>query len=513
MTAEEITALAESIVHGAQERYVAELTHALVADLMDGVFGGTGQIALDTLSRANRERLQTILMQHRDEISTEVMSSVQDALARADNEDVAALEAYYGASAVTGAVSAARAAGASSHVQELIHQTARGLSEVIARQNIAMATAAEQTWYQVAGDAIAAKNQGLKPRDRIIAEAVSRLSDAGITVIDYKSGISNMADVAIRRHIVTQASQAGGDMTLARLEAYGHELVITSAHYGARPSHALWQGKPCCRTGAKTVDGVHYPDFRDLTGYGTVGGLKGVNCRHSFSAYFPGVTKLPDLGFPRETRHFGMSSGDYYDATQRQRELERRIRATKRKIADMEDAGLGLESPSYVQKRLLLGRQQQTLREHVAENRLVRQPKREKAYGVASQPRALRTNPAARSTSKTRIDTIGIGRSVGAKAVNYDILMKNGEMSRFVEGSEIDVLKVFAGYGSSTELRKRLVLAENYGGDPDKWFHASGEGWMFDPADGKIRRGEVHWMEEESIGRKEFVFKRWRDGR
>ncbi len=393
ITAEEVTALADSIVHGAQERYVAELTHALIADLMDGVFGSHDQTTLETLSRANRERLQTVLMQYRDQISAEIMSSVQEALAQADQSDVAALEAFYGASAVTGAVSAARAAGMSNHVQELIHQTARGLSEVIARQNIAMEAAAEQTWYQVAGDAIAAKNQGLKPRDRIIAEAVSKLSDAGITVIDYKSGVSNMADVAIRRHIVTQASQAGGEMTLARMEQHGHELVITSAHYGARPTHALWQGKPCCRTGAKTVDGVHYPDFRDLTGYGTVGGLKGVNCRHSFGPYFPGITRLPDLGFPRETKHFGMSSEDYYDATQRQRELERRIRATKRKIADMEDAGLGLESPSYVQKRLLLGKQQQALREHVAENRLVRQPKREKAYGVASQPRALRVPP------------------------------------------------------------------------------------------------------------------------
>ena len=114
ITAEEVTALAERIVHGAQERYVAELTHALIDDLMEGVFGGTDEIALETLSRANRERLQTVLMQHRDEISAEVMSSVQEALAQADQADVAALEAYYGTAAVTGAVSAARAAGASS---------------------------------------------------------------------------------------------------------------------------------------------------------------------------------------------------------------------------------------------------------------------------------------------------------------------------------------------------------------------------------------------------------------
>ena len=93
-------------------------------------------------------------------------------------------------------------------------------------------------------------------------------------------------------------------MTLARLAAIGHDLVITSAHYGARPSHAEWQGRPCCVSGPKLVGGVQYPGLVQLTGYGGVGGLKGVNCRHSIGPYYPGVTELPDLSFPRESGHF-----------------------------------------------------------------------------------------------------------------------------------------------------------------------------------------------------------------
>jgi hypothetical protein len=55
----------------------------------------------------------------------------------------------------------------------------------------------------------------------------------------------------------------------------------------------------------------------------------------------------------------------------------------------MEQPGVGLESPSYVQKRLVLGRQQKRVRDFCAAKGLPRMPEREKAYGVAKQPRAL----------------------------------------------------------------------------------------------------------------------------
>lgn len=389
LTAEDIDALVERIVHGAEERFVAELTAALVDDLEAGVVGGWDLAALETLSRANRRKIDGILLAYRDEIGEETASAVAEALSAADSRDVSALEAYYGARAVSGAAAAASTAGRSARFAEISLQTARGLAEVVARQNIALAASAERLWYEVAGEAITAANHGLKTRERIVAEAVTRLSAAGIETIDYASGVKSRIDVAVKRHIVSQASQAGGEMTLARLASYGHELVITSAHYGARPSHALWQGRPCCASGPKVVGGVSYPGLAELTGYGTVGGLKGVNCRHSIGPYFPGITEPPDLDFPLESQHFGMTGDEYYEAAQRQRELERRIRATKRDVACLERAGLGLESPSLVQKRLVLGRQQAALAAHCRDKGLVRQYAREKAYGIGAQPRAL----------------------------------------------------------------------------------------------------------------------------
>lgn len=386
----DIDKLVEEIIHGAEERYVAELTQALVDDLTAGVFTARDLSALETLARANRWKIDSLMLKYRDVIRKEVIAAATKTLSEGDTRDVMALEAYYGVSAVSGAVSAARTAGKSDAFTEMTHQTARGLSEIIDRQNIALATQAEDLWYKVAGQAIAASNQGLKRHDRIISDAVVQL--ANVSTIDYKSGISNQIDVAIRRHIVTQISQAGGKMTMARMDWIGHELVLVSAHFGARPTHEIWQGKAYSLNGRQTIDGKTYADFYRATEYGSVAGLKGVNCRHSFGPYFPGATSLPDLNFPAESKHFGTTSAEYYNATQRQRELERRIRKTKREIVCMERAGLGLESPSYVQKRLVLGNQQRMLAGHCRQSKLVRQPKREKAYGVGSQPRALKNH-------------------------------------------------------------------------------------------------------------------------
>lgn len=88
----------------------------------------------------------------------------------------------------------------------------------------------------------------------------------------------------------------------------------------------------------------------------------------------------------------------------------------------MEQAGIGLETPRYAQKRLLLGRQQQALRKHCEESGLVRNYPREKAYGVGAQPRALRAAAKAKAAgryrhpaSQERIDALTSGALAGVR--------------------------------------------------------------------------------------------------
>ena len=221
--------------------------------------------------------------------------------------------------------------------------------------------------------------------------------------VQYASGRRDSVDVALRRLMATELSQASGRATLANLDAAGWQLAHTDAHYGARPSHAEWQGKPFGVNGPVTVDGIEYPGMAELTGYGTATGLKGVNCRHTIEIYVPGETEPPDTEFREDSElHNGMTSEEYYGAVQRQRALERAVRGTRYQVAMMEKMGMGLEHPSYVQKRLELGNWQAKLAKHCKANNLTRIPSREQAYGIGKQPRGLRKQQDAFTASSIR---------------------------------------------------------------------------------------------------------------
>lgn len=499
LSEKDIDALAERILHGAQERYVTELTETVEHNLAELAKRGWTAAALEQLALLVPAAAAQILAQHRDAVGEEAASEISATLEASAADDDAVLAAVYGAQAAAGAASRFPM-GASSHFREMALQTARGLADIIGRQNVILAESAARRWFEVAGEAVTSANLGLTPYDKLLAEATVKLADAGIAAVEYGHGgartVTNMVDVAVRRHIVTQVSQTSGRMTLARMRAYGHRLVVTSSHYGARPSHAEWQGLPCAIDGEAVVDGVRYPDIVELTGYGTVGGLKGANCRHSINPYFPGITELPAREWPEHEEKFGCSSEAYYEATQRQRELERRIRKTKREIAALERNGFGLEDATYVQKRLLLGNQQKTLARWCDERNLVRQYAREKAYGVAQQPRALRAQ-----------EPIVIGRTLSAAAFRDTIILPDGSKTKLAGGTRITGIVTIAGKGSKRKIDKIDRLVEAYGGKRGQWQKKRGTGYVDDL--GMRRKCELHWFEEEDVGRVEMKVKRY----
>ena len=125
-------------------------------------------------------------------------------------------------------------------------------------------------------------------------------------------------------------------LQLARMEEMDCEFVEVTAHEGARPTHAVWQGRVYHRGGAVVQDGERYEDFETATGYGTGPGLCGWNCRHNFYPFYPGISvrnytdeRLAEL----DARNIPYGGGLYtrYEITQMQRALERRVRKYKRR--------------------------------------------------------------------------------------------------------------------------------------------------------------------------------------
>ena len=182
---------------------------------------------------------------------------------------------------------------------------------------------------------------GAFDQNTAIRNAVKNLSKQGIGAVKYPSGHTDTIEAAVRRATVTGVNQTCIQLQLARAEDMGCDLVETTAHGGARPEHAVWQGR------VFSLSGKHdkYPDFYKSTGYGTGAGLGGWNCRHSFSPFFEGISnaaysksELKDYE-AKKYSYNGVKMTEY-EASQKQRYIERQKRRWKRENAAMAAAGL-----------------------------------------------------------------------------------------------------------------------------------------------------------------------------
>lgn len=367
--------IAVRLVGGAQSAYVQELSYFFL-NLLDEVVRTNGAVIrgreiadFERLSRLSREEALAIYYKYRPAIDKQTREVLKEALKKTDD----ALVGQF-----------VRAMGSRRHMTNLATiiaaQTAQGMNEVLERQNIALAKDQAALWYDVTAEAIA-RHQAGEPTRAVMERGVTRLANSGLETIDYISGTKTTIDAALRRHIVSQANQARNRLLMQRMDEWEWDLVFVDAHFGARPSHAEWQGKVYSRSGRST----EYPSLVESTGYGTVTGLCGANCYHYMTPYVPGYSELPDMDYSEQERITGMTSDEYYAATQKQRRYERLIRSQKREISYLQEV-----RADAVKQRIRLGELQDKLRQFTHDNHLRRDYERERAWAVSKQPRALK---------------------------------------------------------------------------------------------------------------------------
>lgn len=193
-----------------------------------------------------------------------------------------------------------------------------------------------------------------------VKEAVSNAISSGGAIV-YPTGHKDTLETAVARSVRTGISQATGDIQMTRMIEMDWDIILTSAHLGARtgdggmnPSnHLWWQGQFFSRTGRTP----NLPDFETSTGYGTIEGLCGVNCRHSFGPGDGENNPYADIDAEDNNR--------IEQLNKRQRELERRIRKTKQGLVGakaaidaIKDEELKFElQQMYDQKAVLLRKQ------------------------------------------------------------------------------------------------------------------------------------------------------------
>lgn len=349
--------------------------------------------------------------------------------------------------------------------------------------------ALDRAWLQI--------SSGAFDYTTAIKRAVTDLAEAGLGAIEYASGRIDSIEVAVRRAVVTGANQTALKTQEVLADELEVDLVEVTAHGGARPSHAKWQGKVFSRKGRVTIDGVTYEDLEKATRYGHGDGLGGWNCRHTFHPYVPGASRSWS---DKELKELDKKKIEYngekyteYEASQIQRGIERDIRKQKRTVAAIEAAGgdasaerkkLRESQKTYTDFSEQTGMKKQSARTQIASAKAEREAK--KAYKTAdvkpstnkgieqqreqmpirinsetnssNSPVNLLTNSANddRITSENREIRIGYAESVSRIKDNIDKNLPIEEKAKQAFEARNAIRKSARDKMSDVELRKKL---------------------------------------------------------
>ncbi len=179
-------------------------------------------------------------------------------------------------------------------------------------------------------------SSGLFDYNTVLKRVVAEMTNSGLRTVSYASGWTNRIDVAARRAVMTGISQLTGKINESNAQAFGTDTFEVSWHSGARPEHLEWQG------GWYTKE-----QLVSVCGLGSVTGLCGANCYHSYSPVIPGISKptyteeqLREMKKQELTPlKYGNREYTKYEALQRQRKLETLMRAQRLKIKLLKEGG------------------------------------------------------------------------------------------------------------------------------------------------------------------------------
>lgn len=265
--------------------------------------------------------------------------------------------------------------------------------------NLTMTSAgtAQSKFKEITNMAYRQYTSGAFDYNTAIFNAIEQLSKDGINVM-YPSGKLDKIDVAVRRAVLTGVSQTANKLQDKRAEEMNCDLVEVTAHIGARvtkkldhTNHAWWQGKVYSISG----NNDKYPSLKEITGYGKVDGLGGINCRHNKFPFIEGFSKraytdkeLEEINNKTVTYN-GKEYGEY-EALKMQRQKERNIRETKREIAGYQGIMLGSTDETILNEAKnkydfttkKLKKQEKEIREFIKQTGLKRNNERKRVVGV-----------------------------------------------------------------------------------------------------------------------------------
>nr|WP_053913729.1 phage minor capsid protein [Streptomyces sp. TP-A0875] len=314
-----------------------------------------------------------------DELGKAVTLDVHDAVADAYNTGHRAAVAELGALSDS----------AIRHVDDVLPQAQavdRLAAETVDRLTAthrSILRAVDDQYRAVIAEVSATPLLGAGTRRQATQDAMSRFARRGITSFRDRSGrpwtLTAYAEMAVR----TAVGRAATEAHMQTLTAHGMDLVIVSVAPRVCPLCRPWEGKILSigRTGAGTVQAQHATDDARTVAVQVAGtldeargaGLQHPNCRHSVSAYLPGITAPAHGGSDTDN-----AAG--YKAGQRQRAIERNIRRWKR------DEAAATTPEAKRAARAKIRQHQGAMRDHLAAHPNLRRLRHREQPGASNLP-------------------------------------------------------------------------------------------------------------------------------
>lgn len=168
---------------------------------------------------------------------------------------------------------------------------------------------------------------GAKTLDQAIDLATREFLAGGIDCIEYSNerrvNVASYAEMALRTASQRAAFLAEGK----NRDEWGIHTIFVSAHANTCPKCEPWQGKILVDDVFSSGTAAEAAELGvPLLSTAMKAGLLHPNCRHTLATYFPDITVLPKV--PDKDKALKT-----YEAEQKQRVLERKIRKAKRKVA------------------------------------------------------------------------------------------------------------------------------------------------------------------------------------
>lgn len=219
-------------------------------------------------------------------------------------------------------------------IQNIINNSYNEVNKTFVQINQNIINGVKEAYTQVLNQVYLETTTGIYDYQTSLRRAMDKMTDKGITVATYQSVDKNGVVITrnysiegiIRRDLMTQTHQLAGNVNQRIIEELDPPYIKITEHLNCREQHLDWQG---CY--------IKPSDLVDVTDYGSITGLEGINCRHLHFAYLGEVDESQykivngKKIFTQDKDIPDKEAEKQYKLEQKQRAIERTIRKYKRR--------------------------------------------------------------------------------------------------------------------------------------------------------------------------------------